>query len=275
MNSIDVESTISNINLNIYYCGSQECKPGHSWGPAVKEHYKIHYVNKGKGSFNIGNKTYLLEEGQGFLICPNVISYYKADNKDPWKYTWVAFDGTSVESYLKRANLSVENPIFKVCDEEMSQCLNQMVTVSIVDPSRDLRLISLLYLFIDIIINRTGSAKNSYKSVRHREPYIENVIEFIEINYSQKILITEISNHMGIDRKYLSTIFKAAMGISIQKYLIDYRMNKACNLMQNYLLSIGDISRSVGYDDPLVFSKMFKYVIGVSPRKYRNMYIWK
>ena len=157
----------------------------------------------------------------------------------------------------------------------MSQCLKQMVTISIVDPSRDLRLISLLYLFIDIIINRTGSAKNSYKSVRHREPYIENVIGFIEMNYSQKILITEISNHMGIDRKYLSTIFKAAMGISIQKYLIDYRMNKACNLMQNYLLSIGDISRSVGYDDPLVFSKMFKYVKGVSPRKYRNMYICK
>ncbi|MGF7047731.1 AraC-like DNA-binding protein [Paenibacillus sp. DS2015] len=57
---------------------------------------------------------------------------------------------------------------------------------------------------------------------------------------------------------------------SIQEYLIHFRVNKACELMMNSELSIGDISRSVGYDDPLLFSKIFKKVKGASPKHFRD-----
>ncbi len=47
-------------------------------------------------------------------------------------------------------------------------------------------------------------------------------------------------------------------------------MDKACDLMYNQQLSIGDIARSVGYEDPLLFSKIFKKIKGASPRIYRK-----
>jgi transcriptional regulator GlxA family with amidase domain len=57
---------------------------------------------------------------------------------------------------------------------------------------------------------------------------------------------------------------------SPQEYLINFRIEKACELMQANLLSIGDIARSVGYDDPLTFSKVFRKLKGVSPSKFRS-----
>jgi YesN/AraC family two-component response regulator len=68
----------------------------------------------------------------------------------------------------------------------------------------------------------------------------------------------------------MGAIFKEYFNTSPQNYLINFRINKACNLMKNPNLSIGEISRSVGYDDPFLFSKMFKKIKGIPPRIYRK-----
>ena len=148
---------INNLDLKLYYYGTQECSPNHSWGPAIKEHFKIHYIHKGKGIFRLGNETYHLEEGQGFLICPNVIAYYKADDKEPWSYSWCAFDGINAEAYLKRANLTNSNPIFEYNkDDKVHKCFEEMIQSTNSEKSSDLRLQSLLYLFLATIIDEAA-----------------------------------------------------------------------------------------------------------------------
>ena len=79
-----------------------------------------------------------------------------------------------------------------------------------------------------------------------------------------------MAHYIGLDRKYISKLFKDSVGVTIQDYLVNYRMNKAKEMMKERTLSIGDISRSVGYDNPLIFSKMFKKTNGVSPSDYRR-----
>ena len=68
----------------------------------------------------------------------------------------------------------------------------------------------------------------------------------------------------------ISKLFKNIVGVTIQDYLISFRINKAKEMMKDKQLSIGDISRSVGYDNPLIFSGIFKKVNGISPSKYRD-----
>ncbi len=74
---------LTNTDLNLYHCGSENCAPGHSYGPAIRDHYLIHYILDGKGFFQVNNKTYHLKNGQGFLICPDIITYYEADKENP------------------------------------------------------------------------------------------------------------------------------------------------------------------------------------------------
>jgi AraC-like DNA-binding protein len=257
-------------DLIMYQCGTQKCKPGHYYGPAVRDHSLIHYIFEGKGIFQVGDKTYNLSGGQGFLICPGIVTYYQADFDDPWHYSWIGFHGLNAEFFLKKAGLCAENPIFTYRkDRFIENCFKQMLESGQMPKSKEIRLLGLLYLFLSQLIEENKQPLAPEKDINRKEQYAKKIAEFIEINYSRKISIREIARYVGLDRSYMGTIFKEHFNTSPQDYLINFRLNKACDLMKNPGLSIGDVSRSVGYDDPLLFSKMFKKIKGMSPKAYR------
>ena len=66
-------------SLYVNCCGCSQTAPLHSFGPASKPHYLIHYVLSGKGHFRFHDKEYRLEAGYGFLIQPNELAFYQAD----------------------------------------------------------------------------------------------------------------------------------------------------------------------------------------------------
>ncbi|AOZ94458.1 AraC family transcriptional regulator [Paenibacillus crassostreae] len=260
-------------DLHLNHYGIEQCSTGHYHGPAVRDHYLIHYILEGSGIFVVGNHTYTLHKGEGFLICPGVITYYEADKDDPWKYGWVGFHGLQAESYLSQAGLSESYPTFRYDrDDQLVEYLESMSAINAVNTARDMRLTGFLYIILSLIVECAREPEESIlvSKANRKEAYIRKVLDFIEMNYSRKFTITQISDFIGLDRSYLCSIFKEYIHSSIQEYLIQYRMNKACELMSNQQLSIGDISRSVGYDDPLLFSKMFKKIKGSSPKVYRN-----
>lgn len=266
-----VNDSLNNIDLNIYSCGIEECTPGHYFGPSVRDHYLIHYVLDGKGFFQVGDYTYNLEKGQGFLICPNTLTYYEADKSTPWKYTWVGFYGTKAEYYLKQANLTQESPIFTYTrDSLLETCLTEIVESSKLTKNKEIKLTGLLYIFLYNLIS--NSEMDTIKaSLNLKEDYIKNALLYIERNYSRKIYIQDIADYININRAYLHKLFKEMLNISPQQYLINYRIEKACELLNNPLLTIGDVSRSVGYYDTFLFSKIFKKIKGLSPSSHRNL----
>lgn len=271
MIDINTLNLINNLDLKLYYCGTEQCIPNHFWGPAIKEHFKIHYIHKGKGIFRTGNKIFHLKEGQCFLICPNTISYYKADGRDPWSYSWCAFDGMNAEAYLKRADLTSDKPIFEYGkDSEINNCFRGMIQAANYEKSSDLRLQSLLYLFLATLIDEAVLDLSNEKFKTNKNMYVNKVIDFIQINYSHEIRIFELARYIGLDRKYISKVFKDTVGVTIQDYLISFRINKSKEMMKDRQLSIGDIARSVGYENPLIFSKMFKKINNISPSEYRK-----
>lgn len=259
----------NNTDLNMYRCGIEDCKPGHSWGPGIRDHYIVHHILKGKGVYKINDSVYNLSQYDGFLIPPNTIVYYQADDDDPWSYCWVGFHGLKAESYLKQADITPDNPIFRYYrDDFLKDSLNEMIEAKNMSKGRDIRLLGLLYSFLSRLIE-TADHDYSSKSADRKDLYIRKAVEFIAMSYSRKITVEEISHHVGLDRSYLYSIFNNFLKVSPQQFLINFRIEKACELMENNSLSIGDISRSVGYEDPLYFSKVFRKVKGMSPRNYR------
>lgn len=263
-----------NTDLNVYRCGIEECAPDYSWGPGVRDHYIIHLILSGKGSFTVNGKTHILETGQGFLICPGQIVYYKADSITPWTYSWIGFHGIKAENILKKAGLSITSPI--ICCAGSSQLFNkldEMITEARNHDVSGLMLTGLLYQFLASLI----------KSYRFNVPvrdkhidsarYVSKAVEYIDKNFSSTLTVSSLANYLNIDRSYLSTLFSRYLGTSPRTFIINYRMDKACDLLKNPLLSIGDIARSVGYEDQLQFSKTFKKAKGQSPIRFRSKLI--
>ena len=96
-------------DLYLCYCGYAYCEPLHSYGPAVRPNYLLHYIMSGKGIYQIDGATHTLGKGEGFLIEPNKQTFYQADVQEPWSYLWIGFDGSNVERCLRTIGLDGEH----------------------------------------------------------------------------------------------------------------------------------------------------------------------
>lgn len=265
---------LQHTDLYVYQCGNAQCGHGHGYGPAVRDHFLIHFVHKGKGIFDTGSKTYHLQAGCGFLICPDSVTYYKADDLDPWNYSWIGFHGIRAESYLKDAGLTPDNPVFLYdTDDFIDNCFNEMVSAYNLKRGGEVKRLAYLYLFLLKLTERNPDGLYYDSPDSRRDAYITQALQYIEMNYSRKITVESISRFVGLNRSYFNSVFKSALNVSLQEYLIEFRIRKACELLPNEKLSIGNISRSVGYTDSLLFSKTFKKLKQVTPTEYRNMLI--
>ena len=102
------------VSLSVYNVGNQKCTPGYEWGPGIRDHYLIHYVSSGKGTYTVHGITYELEAGDAFLVRPNTEISYRADNKEPWTYYWVGFAGTGSVSPAQMRERYWMQPTFPV-----------------------------------------------------------------------------------------------------------------------------------------------------------------
>ncbi len=256
-------------SLFVNCCGISRTEPFHSFGPAIKPHYVIHFVLSGKGKFSIGNKDYSLEAGYGFVIPPDELTFYQADEQDPWTYVWVGFNGNMADELVKSMGLSVATPVFKSDkDKEFSKAVMDMMEHNTFGVANDLRRSGQLYLFLSLIAE---SAHIEDKGEMDKaDYYVRRAVEFIVCNYCNLIKITDVADYVCINRSYLYTLFKNAMGMSPQKFLATFRITKAAELLQMTDLPVESIALSCGYSDPLVFTKSFKQMKEMSPSSYRK-----
>lgn len=256
-------------SLYVNCCGLSRTDPLHSFGPALKPHYLIHYILSGKGKLSIGGKEYPLEEGYGFLITPDELAFYQADEKEPWTYVWVGFSGAQAAEYVRNMGLSVKQPVFKSdCSEEFYRIVKDMMEHNTFGMSNELRRNGQLSIFLSLIAE---SAAVSEKVLEDRTNiYVEKAVAFIQSNYCNAIKITDVADYVCINRSYLYTLFQKWMGISPQQFLTSFRITKASELLQLTSLPIESIAFSCGYSDPMVFAKAFRQMKKMSPTAYRK-----
>lgn len=256
-------------SLYVNCCGLSRTEPMHSFGPALKPHYLIHYILSGRGKFVIGGEEYPLEAGCGFLITPDELAFYQADRQDPWTYVWVGFSGTQAAEYVSNIGLSVRQPVFRSdASEELYRIVKDMMDHNTFDLSHDLRRNGQLGVFLSVIAE--GSRVEKEGEDRKANIYVRKAVSFIQSNYCNPIKVTDVADYVCINRSYLYTLFQNSMGMSPQRFLTTFRITKAAELLQTTSLPIESIALSCGYQDPLVFTKAFRQMKQMSPSAFRK-----
>lgn len=253
----------------LLYCGMQECPSLYSFGPAVRDTFLIHYCVKGKGSYFASEKKYDIGPGDAFLILPGEVTFYQADEQDPWTYVWIGFDGLKASVYLKRCGLDKEH-LKCHCDkrEEIKSIIEDMIAHNTLSYSNELYIQGKLFEFFSYI---SESANVEYKNELSSENiHVSKAIEFIQKNYQNYISVHDIADYVGLNRSYLSAIFQKQLHMSPQQFLLKFRITKANDMLTETDLSINSISYSCGYSSQLAFSKAYHKVTGISPSAYRK-----
>ncbi|MBQ1263456.1 MAG: AraC family transcriptional regulator [Oscillospiraceae bacterium] len=259
---------LENVGLNVYNCGYQQCSGGHSWGPAVRDHYLIHLVVSGKGVYNVDGQDYKLSKGSAFIIRPQSLVSYYADEKDPWEYCWVGFNGADASRLVDLTAFEEGNNVISIGEAFLPQLHDAFISIySSLGTAAEQETLTVSKLFeaFSMLIKAAPSKKPDSSSGRL---YIKNAVKFIQRNFSDNIDITDIAAQVGLSRSHLYRIFIKHLSLSPNEYLTQYRINQACVLLRTSGLSVGEIASSVGFDDQLYFSRVFKKVKGVPPSQY-------
>ena len=101
---------------------------------------------------------------------------------------------------------------------------------------------------------------------------LSNSVVYMTENYHKHISIDELAQIAYMSKPNFYTAFKKQFGNSPIAYLNHYRLSIASEKLIETNIPINEICRTVGINDSLYFSKIFKKTYGISPKEYRNTY---
>ena len=230
------------VDLNLYQYGWERTEPLHSYGPYRRNHYLFHYIIAGYGKLYVGEKVYPVGPGEGFLILPGQTTTYASDEKDPWEYTWIEFDGLRVRESLSLAGLGAAKPIYtpgtRAGGEKLRECMLQIVQDGEASPIRQ---IGRGFLFLDQLVE-SSAARQHQSQRRLRDFYMKEALSFIEQNYQRDVSVEDIAAFCGLNRSYFGKLFRDTMGESPQAFLLHYRMAQAAQFLKETTQPVSTIS---------------------------------
>lgn len=95
------------------------------------------------------------------------------------------------------------------------------------------------------------------------------MIEWIELHYKERFDLNRMSEDLHLSTYYLSHTFRQSTGSSITEFIISRRLKEACLLLETTSKTASFIAQEVGFLNGSYFCRVFKTVLGITPKAYR------
>lgn len=122
--------------------------------------------------------------------------------------------------------------------------------------------------WVNFLLEKTFDYVNA---VQKTSGIIEKIHEYVYEHYSEDITRNEIAKELFLTSEYLSKLYKKKTGKILKDFINEYRVGKAKELLSSGNMSISEVALAVGFDNLSYFSTLFKKIVGVTPKEYRNM----
>lgn len=254
------------------FCGYAKCEPLHSPGPGVRPNYVIHYILEGAGTYQVDNRRYSLKAGQGFILEPNVLTFYEADRDNPWSYVWVGFSGPRAPQYLSCLGFNHNHLVFKSSESErIKELVFKMLRANRNSPKNEFYLHGLLFEFFSCLTDEDMPQQQD--DLDHdRETtnrYLREAVAYIQQHFSEGLRVSDLAEHVAVSRGYLYQIFNETLGMSPKQYLTNFCLTRATELLTLDNEPVEVVAQKCGYPNPVAFSALFRKRTGMSPTQYR------
>lgn len=263
--------------------GMEICKKCHAYGPRIRDYHIIHYVVSGKGLLEINGQRFEIEKNTAFLIPAGVKASYEADDKCPWKYCWTGFfaEPEDIALILPQSScgflymhVNTQNiwditlrllrrmPFYDDFSEKEFFTGNYHLGLNS-DCSLSFAMSSALYEILSCLPVQTKNQTSATEEIVH-------VREYLDLYYTKPIRIAEIARIFAMHPTYLTAVFRKEYQVSPKEYIMKKRIETACKLLHTTSLPVRQIASTVGYENQLEFTQIFKKHTGKSPTEYRH-----
>jgi len=212
-----------------------------------------------------------LEAGGVALLPPAEAHAYGADDDDPWSLDWTHFAGD--EAVRWREAVLGRNPE-SVCLELPSRLASSLGLARVYErleagyhePQLLAASAALRWSLAELV------------RLRHRPGNIPTVVEAVDAtaawmreHLELRISLEHLAERASLSVSHYSAMFRQRFGFAPIDWLIRQRIQRACQLLDTTGEKIEAVGQAVGFSDPYYFSRIFRRVMGVPPRRYRGM----
>ena len=252
-------------SLFVQNTGRQQCGAGYGWGPGVRDHFLLHHILSGRGTCIIDSRKYVLQAGDSFLVYPDTTIHYYADEDQPWEYVWVGFNGMDAERYVELTDFSRESPVLTgEGGETIALLLEEIYRAYGTAIWEHMAMMGRLYALLSHLVER---AQRGRAPRRDSLDCAEAAADYIVNHFAEPVTVEQLADHFSVSHSSLYRKFIKRYQMSPKRFLLEYRIDRACILLATTDHSVQEVSNSVGFDDPFYFSRVFKEIRGVSPRR--------
>lgn len=231
--------------------------------------YLFIIVLSGRGSFQYNNLSYELSPYDCILV--DCMDYYahQSDTAYPWELLWVHFNGPSAREYYRYFTDNMENIFHPVSPDKFICLVNRIMEITETKaPSWE---IVASMLITDLLTGCITAGQTD--SSEYKEPAaikLDAVRDYLDHNYSDKLLLDDLALHFFISKYHLSREFKKCYGTTILDYLTIKRINHAKAQLRFTDQSIANIAEESGYPDASYFNKVFHRYEAMTATEYRK-----
>lgn len=284
------ERTIASVNVFSNCPSNIKILPNEHDGkvkPHSHDFYEFVLVEKGFSLHMCQNSTTIVTPGDLFAIRPREIhSYISAHHTKIYNILFMT--SAISDMYDRLSELPGLDQIFgtgaksfkclKLDHAEMQKFLSLIEGITEEyrkpDAGSELRIKALLTLFLTAYSRAFAEHNSNDRKDRQETNFapIYRVLELIEENPCLDLTVDQMSKAARLSHDYMSRIFKNKTGMTPAKFLRNYRVTKAAELLCSTDMSISKIAVSLGFCDISVFSRQFKQIVGSSPSEFRKSY---
>lgn len=228
------------------------------------------YNIEGNGLVKITDQEIHVPPDHFIIIPQNTAHAYAADENNPWSIYWIHYGGAKAKWLAQpgllpipvpRTNVSRINERIALFDEifhhlERGYSIESLEYVNLCLPR-------LLASFIHLLQYR------SFKEPLSRNT-VDQTINFMLENINHKLKLDDLAKAVKLSTSHFSRLFFERTGHSPINYFIQLKIQRSCHLLDNTTLSVSEIAREIGMDDPFYFSRQFGKVMNMSPTVYRK-----
>lgn len=265
-------------NPDVLYVFDAENVGPHYGREHSHDFFELSIIMKGDSFYVIDGETVHLSEKTVLLFNPGV---------EHFEFSQDGMRNIQIHIGLKHFNLDrfprnflpFESKIIHLGqykDDFFETCEEIILELKERKPGHELIIKSLVYKLIVYLIRDEDTVTINRDLVSDEEEsekqsFVNDVQLYIENHYADDLTLNHLAESFFTTTATLSRLFKELTGDTPINYLIHYRLEKAKEYLEaDQSMTVKEVAHSVGYDDPLYFSKLFKKHYGESPTFYAN-----
>jgi AraC-type DNA-binding domain-containing proteins len=243
--------------------------------------YELIYINKGVINLTLNDRRYAASEGDLVIINAGVL-HSGLPQGDGCVYDCVVFNMHYLAAQNDVCGTFIKNVINcdVLIDEYFPRCDDRihLLAENVIDELKNcadgyqLNVKGLLYLIIGIVCREKYYKRNDEGLNRSEQKItrLKDVIELIEESFDSDISLEMMAEKARLTPKYFCAYFKEITNKSPMEYLIGYRVEQACVLLENTNMSVTEIAFSCGFNDLSYFIRTFRKLKETTPNKFRK-----